>query len=260
MSVQKDFFSQNMDAKLIEASDSLKIDLNQEINFTNTTSFYHRSKIVAELLAEHIIDRNQIPEQALSKSQLIMKRGFDLFFATVATLIFAVPMLIIAILIKMESRGPILYMQERVGFHGRIFKMFKFRSMRMNAEENSGAVWAIKDDPRRTRLGRFLRASSLDELPQIFNVFRGEMSMVGPRPERPVFVEEFKLSVPNYDLRHRVPVGITGWAQVHGWRGNTSIQKRVGYDLFYAMNWSLSLDMTTLFLTLFRGFINKNAY
>jgi exopolysaccharide biosynthesis polyprenyl glycosylphosphotransferase len=226
----------------------------------NEVSLQHQSRIFADILSEHLIDEELIPSCALSHQQLRVKRFIDLFFAGIALMFFAIPMLVLAILVKLDSKGPVFYAQERVGLMGRRFKMLKFRSMRLDAEKTSGAIWAIRNDPRRTRLGRFLRASSLDELPQLFNVIKGEMSMVGPRPERPHFVEQFKRSVPNYDLRHRMPVGITGWAQVHGWRGDTSIQRRVGYDLFYMLHWSPLLDIKTLFLTLFRGFINRNAY
>ncbi len=137
--------------------------------------------------------------------------------------------------------------------------ILKFRSMRVNAEASSGPVWAIKDDPRRTRVGGFLRAWSLDELPQIWNVLIGDMSIIGPRPERPTFVREFKHKIPRYMLRHRVKAGITGWAQVHGWRGNTSIKKRIQYDLYYIQNWSLSLDFKILWMTL-RHALRHNAY
>lgn len=219
-----------------------------------------QSQIFAEIVSEHPISIELLPACPLSPRQLRIKRTMDLFLVGVAFFAFSVPMLIIALLVKLDSGGPVFYTQERVGFDGKRFKMLKFRSMRIDAEKYSGAVWAIKNDPRRTRFGAFLRSSSLDELPQLFNVLRGEMSMVGPRPERPHFVEEFKKTIPNYDLRHRMPVGITGWAQVHGWRGDTSIQTRVGYDLFYMLNWSPLLDIKTIFLTLFRGFINKNAY
>ena len=196
----------------------------------------------------------------LVPSQRRLKRCLDVAVASVAFLIFALPMAVIALLIKMESKGPVLYGQERIGHNGRKFIMWKFRSMRVGAESQTGAVWAIKNDPRRTKFGCFLRASSLDELPQLLNVFKGDMAVVGPRPERPVFVETFKKTIHGYGDRHQVPVGITGWAQVHGWRGNTSIEKRLDYDLYYIRHWSLWLDIKTLFLTLFRGFINKNAY
>jgi exopolysaccharide biosynthesis polyprenyl glycosylphosphotransferase len=166
---------------------------------------------------------------------------------------------VIALLIWLEDRGPIFYRQERMGLDGESFMILKFRTMRVDAEATSGPVWAIKDDPRRTHIGRFLREWSLDELPQIWNVLMGDMSIVGPRPERPTFVREFKHKIPRYMLRHRVKSGITGWAQVHGWRGNTSIKKRIQYDLYYIQNWSLALDFKILWMTV-RHAMRHNAY
>jgi exopolysaccharide biosynthesis polyprenyl glycosylphosphotransferase len=166
---------------------------------------------------------------------------------------------IVALGIWFEDRGPLFYRQERMGLDGRSFMMLKFRSMKVNAESTTGPVWATKGDPRRTRIGAFLRRWSLDELPQLWNVFKGEMSIIGPRPERPAFVHEFKHRIPQYMLRHRVRAGITGWAQVHGWRGNTSIRKRIQYDLYYIENWSLKLDLKILWMT-FRHGLRHNAY
>mgnify|MGYP002266852125 CR=1 FL=1 len=143
---------------------------------------------------------------------------------------------------------------------GSLFSMLKFRSMREDAENQTGAVWASKDDPRRTRIGALLRRTSIDELPQIINVLNGEMSFVGPRPERPIFVDQFRDKVPRYMLRHKVKCGLTGWAQVNGLRGNTSIEKRIEYDIFYIENWSLSFDLRIVWRTLWSGFINKHAY
>ena len=188
-----------------------------------------------------------------------MKRAFDLFVASVTLVILSPLLLLIVILIKLTSRGPVLFAQERVSVDGTPFTIFKFRTMRTDAEED-GPRWTIKDDSRVTPLGQVLRSLSLDELPQLFNVLRGDMSVVGPRPERPVFIEEFKKRVPHYMLRHKVPAGMTGWAQVHGWRGDTSIDKRIEHDLYYIENWSLVLDMKIMLLTLFRGFVNRNAY
>jgi exopolysaccharide biosynthesis polyprenyl glycosylphosphotransferase len=165
----------------------------------------------------------------------------------------------IALAIWLEDRGPVFYAQERMGLDGRLFGMLKFRSMKVNAE-TAGAQWAQENDPRRTRVGAFLRKTSLDELPQLINVFLGDMSLVGPRPERPEFVREFKEKFPQYMLRHRVRAGITGWAQIHGWRGNTSVSKRIEYDLYYIENWSVGLDVKILWLTLRWGFTHKNAY
>jgi exopolysaccharide biosynthesis polyprenyl glycosylphosphotransferase len=167
---------------------------------------------------------------------------------------------LIAALVKLTSPGPVLYSQERMGLDGRSFRMWKFRSMRVDAEARTGAVWAQASDGRRTAFGTFLRKTSLDELPQLWNVLRGDMSLVGPRPERPVFVQRFRKEIPYYMLRHKVQAGITGWAQVNGWRGNTSLDRRIECDLFYIRNWSYALDLKILTLTLWKGFIHKNAY
>lgn len=191
---------------------------------------------------------------------LIMKRAMDLIFSTLALLLTSPLFVGIAIAIKLTSKGPILYRQERMGLDGRVFQMLKFRSMRHDAEAETGAIWARPNDPRRTAVGRFLRKTSLDELPQLWNVFKGEMSLVGPRPERPVFVEEFRRHVPKYMLRHKMKAGITGWAQVNGWRGDTSLMKRIEYDLYYIEHWSLLFDLKILWLTLWKGMINRNAY
>jgi exopolysaccharide biosynthesis polyprenyl glycosylphosphotransferase len=169
-------------------------------------------------------------------------------------------MLLIALFIKLESRGPVFFVQERVGLDRKVFNMYKFRSMRMGAESDTGPVWTKENDDRRTRLGVLLRKTSLDELPQFFNVLFGDMSMVGPRPERSVFVEDFKKSVPHYMLRLKMKAGITGWAQVNGWRGNTCLEKRVEHDLYYIKHWSLLFDIKILIKTLWNGLINRHAY
>jgi exopolysaccharide biosynthesis polyprenyl glycosylphosphotransferase len=166
----------------------------------------------------------------------------------------------IAVAIRATSRGPVLYRQERMGLDGHRFAMLKFRTMVEDAEAATGPRWAVRDDPRRTRLGAVLRRFSLDELPQLVNVLRGDMSLVGPRPERPSFVEEFRRRVPGYMLRHKVKAGITGWAQINGWRGDTSIEKRIEYDLYYIERWSLGFDLKILLATLWLGFRNRNAY
>lgn len=190
----------------------------------------------------------------------IMKRLLDLCLGVPLLLVGLPVLLVLACLVKLTSRGPALYSQERMGVDGKTFQMLKFRTMRANAEQDTGAVWTQENDPRRTRLGTWLRHTSLDELPQLWNVVKGEMSLVGPRPERPVFIEEFRQSIPRYMLRHRVKAGMTGWAQVHGWRGNTSLERRVEHDLYYIQHWSLALDVYILWLTLWRGFVHKNAY
>jgi Undecaprenyl-phosphate glucose phosphotransferase len=189
---------------------------------------------------------------------IIIKRSLDIAFSIVAIILTAPLMLLISLLIKITSQGPVFYKQERMGMDGNRFDAYKFRTMSVNAEEETGPVWAKKDDERRTSIGTFLRKTNLDELPQFFNVLKGDMSIVGPRPERPVFVEQFRKFVPQYMLRHKMKAGITGWAQVNGWRGNTSIEKRIEYDLYYIENWSLMFDLKIILMTLWRGF--KNAY
>jgi Undecaprenyl-phosphate glucose phosphotransferase len=189
---------------------------------------------------------------------LIAKRVVDLGLAIVLLLGCAPIMALIALLVKLTSRGPIFYSQERISLDGSPFKIYKFRTMRLDAE-SSGPRFTRPGDSRVTALGRLLRKTSLDELPQLLNVLRGDMSIVGPRPERPVFIEQFRQHVPRYMLRHKVPAGMTGWAQVHGWRGDTSIEKRIEHDLYYIENWSIGLDLKIILLTIFNGF-RRNAY
>jgi Undecaprenyl-phosphate glucose phosphotransferase len=203
-----------------------------------------------------VINLSQVPLQGWNS---MVKRGMDLMIAAAALVVLVPFFPLVALAIWLEDRGPIFYRQERMGLDGKPFMIVKFRSMRINAEASSGPVWAIKGDPRRTRIGAFLRHWSLDELPQIWNVLMGDMSIIGPRPERPTFVREFKHKIPRYMLRHRVKAGITGWAQVHGWRGNTSIKKRIQYDLYYIQNWSLKLDFKILWMTV-RHALRHNAY
>jgi Undecaprenyl-phosphate glucose phosphotransferase len=188
---------------------------------------------------------------------LYFKRLIDLTVSFISLVIFSPIFLTIAFLIKITSRGPVFYRQERVSFDGTRFSILKFRTMAMDAEAD-GPKWATNGDERATTLGKILRSMSLDELPQLINVLKGDMSIVGPRPERPVFIEQFRARIPRYMLRHKVPAGMTGWAQVHGWRGDTSIDKRIEYDLYYIENWSILLDIKILFLTLFRGFKTSN--
>ena len=199
-------------------------------------------------------------ESPLYGWNLVLKRACDLGLGAVALAVAAPVMAVIAGGIALTSGRPILYRQERMGLDGRRFKMLKFRTMALDAEASSGPRWATPDDPRRTLLGGFLRGWSLDELPQLFNVLRGDMSLVGPRPERPSFVEDFRRRVPGYMLRHKVKAGITGWAQINGWRGNTSIEKRIEYDLYYIERWSLRFDLSIMLQTLWLGFRNRNAY
>jgi Undecaprenyl-phosphate glucose phosphotransferase len=190
----------------------------------------------------------------------ISKRIFDLTLGTLILAIVSPIMFVIGILVKLTSKGPVLYRQVRIGMDGRPFQMLKFRTMRVDAEKETGPIWASENDPRRTKVGAFLRKTSLDELPQLFNVLKGEMSLVGPRPERPNFVEEFKNRIPLYMLRHKIKAGVTGWAQVNGWRGNTSLEKRIEHDLYYIENWSIGFDLRILMMTLWRGFFSKSAY
>ncbi len=190
----------------------------------------------------------------------LAKRATDVAFSGLALTLLSPLLLVIALGIKLTSRGPILYVQERMGLDGRTFPMLKFRSMRVDAEDVTGAVWARAGDDRRTAFGAFLRQTSFDELPQLWNILCGDMSLVGPRPERPVFVSKFRKEIPHYMLRHKVKAGLTGWAQVNGWRGDTSLVRRIECDLFYIRNWSYTLDLKILTLTLWKGFVHKNAY
>ena len=187
-----------------------------------------------------------------------LKRAVDLVGAVVALIIFSPLMLVVTIIIKLTSPGPVIYAQERVGLHNKTFKMYKFRSMYVQPPEEELNRWTTKGDPRVTRIGRFIRKFNIDEMPQFINVLKGDMSLVGPRPERPQFVEKFKEEIPRYMIKHQVRPGLTGWAQVNGYRGDTSIQKRIEHDLYYIENWTFGLDVKILFLTLFKGF--KNAY
>ncbi|KPU43697.1 UDP-glucose:undecaprenyl-phosphate glucose-1-phosphate transferase [Oxobacter pfennigii] len=190
----------------------------------------------------------------------IIKRLLDITAAIFCILITSPIMLITALIIKITSHGPVLFKQERVGLNRRNFKMYKFRSMIVQDDEEEKTQWTIKDDPRKTKFGNFIRKTSIDELPQFFNVLKGDMSIIGPRPERPYFVEQFKEEIPKYMIKHQVRPGITGWAQVNGFRGDTSIKKRIEHDLYYIENWTLWLDIKIVFLTIFNGLVNKNAY
>ena len=189
-----------------------------------------------------------------------LKRIVDIIGSICLIILFSIPMLVVSIIIKSTSKGPLIFKQERVGLHNKPFKMYKFRSMEIQDEAKEKSAWTIKNDPRVTPIGKFIRRTSIDELPQFFNVLKGDMSLVGPRPERPFFVEKFKEEIPRYMIKHQVRPGITGWAQVNGYRGDTSIKLRIECDLYYIENWSLSLDIKILILTVFKGFVNKNAY
>ena len=189
----------------------------------------------------------------------ILKRVVDLSVGGLALMLFSPLMAVIGLGVRLTSRGPVFYKQERMGLDGKRFQMLKFRTMIEDAEKSTGPIWATGVDPRVTRLGYWLRRTSLDELPQLINVLRGDMSLVGPRPERPVLIEQFRKSIPQYMLRHKVKAGMTGWAQVNGWRGDTSLERRIEHDIQYIETWSLRRDLKILALTLFRGFLNKHA-
>jgi Undecaprenyl-phosphate glucose phosphotransferase len=199
-------------------------------------------------------------ESPLQGGSQLVKRAFDVVFAGGFLTLLSPLLLVVAALVKLTSSGPMLYRQERMGLDGQRFAMLKFRTMRTDAERETGPVWARPGDDRRTPIGAFLRRFSLDELPQFLNVLRGEMSVVGPRPERPVFVEGFRATVPGYMLRHKVKAGITGWAQVNGLRGNTSLEERIRYDLEYIERWSFWLDLRIIALTVIRILFDRNAY
>ncbi|MCH5249197.1 MAG: undecaprenyl-phosphate glucose phosphotransferase [Lachnospiraceae bacterium] len=188
------------------------------------------------------------------------KRVVDIVLSLVGAVVFSPIMLIAAISIKCSSRGPVIFKQERIGLHNKPFLMYKFRTMEVQRPDAEKKGWTMKDDPRVTKVGKLLRKTSMDELPQLFNILKGDMSIVGPRPERPQFVEQFKEEIPRYMVKHQVRPGLTGWAQINGYRGDTSIKRRIEYDIFYIENWTLSFDIKIMFLTIFKGFINKNAY
>jgi Undecaprenyl-phosphate glucose phosphotransferase len=204
-----------------------------------------------------IININDVPLQGFNS---VLKRMIDFAISAVALVVLGIPFALISTLIRITSPGPVFYRQERMGLDGQPFLVYKFRSMLHDAERETGPVWTRENDPRRTPIGKLLRRFSIDELPQLWNVLKGDMSLVGPRPERPFFVEQFKQRFPQYMLRHKVKSGMTGWAQVNGWRGNTSIEKRIEYDLYYIENWSVALDIKIMWLTVVKGLFHKHAY
>lgn len=204
-----------------------------------------------------IINLHAVPLRGFNA---VLKRALDIVISA-ASLVVAVPIIVVVgLLHRLQSPGPILYRQERMSLDGMSFWVWKLRTMRVGAERETGPVWAEENDPRVTPMGRWMRRFSVDELPQLWNVLRGDMSLVGPRPERPFFVEQFKHRIPQYMLRHKVKAGLTGWAQVNGWRGNTSIEKRIEYDLYYIENWSVGLDFKIIWLTVIKGLWHKHAY
>ena len=217
----------------------------------------HSKPIAEDMDGLPIINIRNVP--LTDPMNALLKRMIDIVGALVGIILFSPLMLIVAALIKLSSPGPVIFKQERVGLHNRPFMMFKFRSMGVQKDEDEKKAWTVEGDPRVTGIGKIIRKTSIDELPQFFNVLRGDMSLVGPRPERTQFVEMFKEQIPRYMIKHQVRPGMTGWAQVNGFRGDTSIPGRINCDLWYIENWSFGLDIKILFLTVWKGFVNKNA-
>ncbi len=211
-----------------------------------------------DLMGLPVINIRYVPLS--NTGNIIIKRAIDIVGSLVGIIITSPIMLIAAIAVKCSGPGPIIFQQERIGLHNKSFHMYKFRSMEQQSPKDEKKAWTVKDDPRVTRAGKILRRTSLDELPQLFNILKGDMSLVGPRPERPLFVEKFREEIPRYMVKHQVRPGLTGWAQVNGFRGDTSIKKRIEYDIYYIENWTLGMDIKIIFMTFFTGFINKNAY
>lgn len=216
------------------------------------------SPYTEDLLGLPVINIRHVP--LMEGTNRFIKRTMDIVGSLICIVLFSPVMLICAIGVKLSSPGPVIFCQERVGLHNRPFKMYKFRSMTVQTDEEEKDKWTTKGDSRVTGIGRIMRATSMDELPQLFNVLKGDMSLIGPRPERPFFVEKFKEEIPRYMVKHQVRPGMTGWAQVNGYRGDTSIRKRIEFDLYYIENWTVGLDIRILFMTVFKGFVNKNAY
>lgn len=211
-----------------------------------------------DLMGLPVINIRYVP--LTNSGNILVKRAMDIVGALAGIVISSPIMLLSAVLVKLTSPGPVIFRQERVGLHNRPFSMYKFRTMELQSPEEEKKAWTVRNDPRVTGVGRFLRKTSLDELPQLFNILKGDMSLVGPRPERPSYVERFREEIPRYMVKHQVRPGLTGWAQVNGLRGNSSIKKRIDYDLYYIENWTLGLDVKIIIMTFFTGFVNKNAY
>ncbi|MDO5147071.1 MAG: undecaprenyl-phosphate glucose phosphotransferase [Eubacteriales bacterium] len=220
--------------------------------------FIPTNPVTEDLVGLPVINIRNVP--LTNTVNKFIKRAIDLVGSIVCIILFSPVMLVVAILVKKSSPGPIIFCQERVGLHNKPFKMYKFRSMGVQSASKEKTAWTTHNDPRVTPVGRIIRKTSIDELPQLFNVLKGDMSLIGPRPERPLFVEKFKEEIPRYMIKHQVRPGMTGWAQVCGFRGDTSIEGRIEHDIFYIENWTLTFDIKILFLTVFKGFVNKNAY
>lgn len=211
-----------------------------------------------DLLGLPVINIRHVP--LTNTFNMLVKRVMDIVGSICLIILFSPVMLVTAVLVKVTSPGPLIFTQVRVGLHNKPFRMYKFRSMEVQSASEEKKGWTTRNDPRVTRVGRFIRKTSIDEMPQFFNVLKGDMSLVGPRPERPQYVEKFREEIPRYMVKHQVRPGVTGWAQVNGYRGNTSIKKRIDHDIYYIENWTVGLDIKILILTVFKGFINKNAY
>ena len=221
-------------------------------------SFIPSKSYTEDLMGLPVINIRKVP--LTDTSNMIIKRIMDFLGALFGIILISPLLLVIAILVKCTSKGPVIFKQERIGRQNKPFQMYKFRSMKLQTVEDEEKGWTVKDDPRVTKIGKFIRKTSLDELPQLFNILKGDMSLVGPRPERPQFVEKFKEEIPRYMIKHQVRPGLTGWAQVNGYRGDTSIRRRIDFDLYYIENWTMGFDFKIMFMTIFKGFINENAY
>ncbi len=240
--------------RVIETLDGVPVDIRYVPDIFEYQLMHHS---LTEMAGIPVVN---ISYSAIDGANRVVKAMEDYVLASLLLVLASPAMLLIAIGVKLSSPGPILYRQTRVGWNGKEFTMLKFRTMPVDVEKETGPVWAKAGERRATPFGQFLRKTSLDELPQLFNVLMGEMSLIGPRPERPVFVEKYKEEIPHYNKKHLVKAGLTGWAQVHGWRGNTCLHTRIEHDLYYIENWSLWLDIKIIIMTIFRGLIHKNAY
>lgn len=245
--------------------DHQKADEFLKSNYNDLTPIQILPDLSYALVGQQVEDFAGIPlitynQPHFSSFDLFLKRVFDFTLTLIGLIIISPLLLILAIGVKLSSPGPILYGQRRMGMDGQLFLMWKFRSMRVASDDSDTKEWSNKENPRKTKFGTFLRKTSLDELPQLFNVLMGQMSLVGPRPEQPFFVEKFRSEIPGYMLRHKMKAGITGWAQVNGWRGDTSLNKRIECDIYYIKHWNLWFDIKILFLTFWKGFVDKNAY
>ena len=247
------------------AKDRSKADAIVEHSFDTLASFVVLADTSANFVGATIEEFFGVPLVRVNQPREyffggLAKRTMDIFLSAFGIIVLSPMFLLIALLIKITSRGPVFFTQERMTLNGDIFLMYKFRTMKVFTDGTNEKGWTVKNDPRITRFGGFLRRMSLDEFPQLWNILRGDMSLVGPRPERPIYIQEFRKKVPAYMLRHKMKAGLTGWAQVNGWRGDTSIEKRIEFDLHYIRNWSLWFDIRIIILTVFRGFVNRNAY